>query len=47
MCEITGIINKNKEPVLIEEIKRMNDAIIHRGPDDESYYFGEYFAFWL
>jgi asparagine synthase (glutamine-hydrolysing) len=46
MCGITGIINnKNKKPVLIDEIKRMNDAIIHRGPDDEGYYFGEYFAF--
>jgi len=45
MCGITGIINKNKEPVLIEEIKRMNDVIIHRGPDDEGYYFGGYFAF--
>jgi len=47
MCGISGIINK--KPVsknkIKSEIKKMNDLIIHRGPDDEGYYFGENFAF--
>lgn len=36
MCGITGIYNfKNKKNVSLEEIKRMNEAIRHRGPDGE------------
>ena len=34
MCGFCGYINKKEK----ESIKKMNDAIIHRGPDDESYY---------
>ena len=45
MCGISGIINKNNKKASKEEIKKINDLIIHRGPDDEGYYFGENFAF--
>ena len=45
MCGISGIINKDNSKVSKEEIKKINDLIIHRGPDDEGYYFGENFAF--
>ncbi|MBR3897701.1 MAG: asparagine synthase (glutamine-hydrolyzing) [Bacilli bacterium] len=40
MCGFCGYIN-NKEK---DYIKEMNDAIIHRGPDDESYYKDENIA---
>jgi asparagine synthase (glutamine-hydrolysing) len=45
MCGISGIINKNSKPVSYDQIKKINDLIKHRGPDDEGYYFGENFAF--
>jgi asparagine synthase (glutamine-hydrolysing) len=35
MCGITGLINLNGEPVSPLLIKRMTDAIAHRGPDGE------------
>ncbi len=39
MCGITGAFNYNKGvPVSFETIKRMNDEIFHRGPDDEGFY---------
>ena len=39
MCGICGIIYKNPErPVERSLLKRMNDVISHRGPDDEGYY---------
>jgi len=37
MCGITGIFNFNHEPVNISILKRMTDALRHRGPDDEGY----------
>lgn len=37
MCGFCGFINKKEKNI----IKEMNDAIIHRGPDDESYYKDE------
>ena len=38
MCGISGLISKN---VLSSSlIKKMNDRIIHRGPDDEGFLFG-------
>ena len=40
MCGFCGYINKKDK----DEIKKMNDAIIHRGPDDESYYKDDYIA---
>lgn len=45
MCGISGIINKNGESVDKDEIKKINDLIFHRGPDDEGFYFEKNFAF--
>jgi len=39
MCGFVGYINKKKKDH--DVIKSMNDMIIHRGPDDESYYADE------
>lgn len=36
MCGFTGYINKEKDKT--KTIKKMNDMIIHRGPDSEGYY---------
>lgn len=38
MCGISGIIESNKNFTDFSEIKRMNDLIIHRGPDAEGFY---------
>lgn len=38
MCGIAGILNLNTEPVSPGLLKRMTDAIAHRGPDSEGYY---------
>ncbi len=35
MCGITGIVNFNKQPASPVILKRMMDAIAHRGPDGE------------
>jgi len=45
VCGISGIINKNNCRVIQNDIQEMNDLIVHRGPDDEGYYFGNNFAF--
>jgi len=45
MCGISGIINKNGKSVDKSQIKKMNNLIIHRGPDDEGFYFESNFAF--
>lgn len=45
MCGITGIINLTNTKVSQEELTIRNNLIIHRGPDDEGYYFGDNFAF--
>lgn len=45
MCGISGIIDKNRKAVSKSDIKAMNDLIVHRGPDDEGYFFGDNFAF--
>ena len=39
MCGIAGIVSLDKRPVDPGDLQRMCDAIIHRGPDDEGYYF--------
>ncbi len=39
MCGFTGFYSKNKTSS--EVILKMNDAIKHRGPDDEGYFFGD------
>ena len=36
MCGITGVISKKS--IKASSIKKMNDAIIHRGPDDEGFF---------
>ena len=38
MCGISGIINQDKSEVSKSDIKRMNDLIIHRGPNIEGYF---------
>ena len=39
MCGICGKYNYGgSEPVTKEELKKMNDRLIHRGPDDEGYH---------
>jgi asparagine synthase (glutamine-hydrolysing) len=38
MCGITGIISR--KPISASVIKKMNDKIIHRGPDSEGYLIG-------
>ncbi len=45
MCGISVIINKKQEKIEKQEIKDINNLIIHRGPDDEGFYFGNNFAF--
>jgi asparagine synthase (glutamine-hydrolysing) len=39
MCGIAGIVSLDKKPVNPNELQQMCDAIIHRGPDDEGFYF--------
>ena len=40
MCGIAGQLNYlRQEPVDQEAIRRMADSIVHRGPDDEGYFF--------
>ncbi|HQI39714.1 MAG: asparagine synthase (glutamine-hydrolyzing) [Ignavibacteriales bacterium UTCHB2] len=42
MCGICGqYYFKEKHPVSLQNIKRMNDTITHRGPDDEGYYISD------
>src|ERR1017187_5792926 len=38
MCGITGLINLDSAPVLPAVLKRMTDAIAHRGPDGEGHW---------
>jgi asparagine synthase (glutamine-hydrolysing) len=35
MCGIAGVFSTNSSLVTVERLKRMTDAIIHRGPDGE------------
>ena len=38
MCGITGKISFGNQFIFPKEIKKMTDAIAHRGPDDEGIY---------
>lgn len=38
MCGIAGVLNFRGEPVSAQVLKRMTDAIAHRGPDGEGHY---------
>ena len=42
MCGITGIFNLNRSPVSGALIKKMTDAIAHRGPDGEGVYTDDF-----
>ncbi|HOE63503.1 MAG TPA: asparagine synthase (glutamine-hydrolyzing) [Candidatus Sumerlaeota bacterium] len=45
MCGITGYLNLKKGQLPQQDIlRRMNACLIHRGPDDEGYYFGNHVA---
>ena len=41
MCGICGIINFKGEFISQNLIQQMNNTLIHRGPDDEGYYFNQ------
>jgi asparagine synthase (glutamine-hydrolysing) len=41
MCGIVGITNSGSRRADGEVLKRMNEAIIHRGPDDDGFYINE------
>ena len=45
MCGISGIVRQPGAPVSEEEIRSINNLIIHRGPDAEGHFFGDNFAF--
>lgn len=42
MCGICGIYNLNGEPVSPVNLKKMTDAIAHRGPDGEGFYIDSF-----
>ena len=45
MCGLVAIISKKDNPINNEEnLKLMSREIEHRGPDDEGYYFGDWFS---
>ena len=39
MCGIAGIASLGECPLETDRIKRMCDAVAHRGPDDAGYVF--------
>lgn len=41
MCGIVGIVNANSRAVERDVLARMNQAIIHRGPDEDGFYVKE------
>jgi len=41
MCGIAGFINQNNQPASPIYLKRMNEALVHRGPDGEGEYVKE------
>jgi asparagine synthase (glutamine-hydrolysing) len=47
MCGIVGIISKTKieKESMKDIIEKMNNTLIHRGPDGEGYYYGDNFVF--
>jgi len=45
VCGISGIINKNNISVNSDDIKKINNIISHRGPDDEGFFYEKNFAF--
>ncbi len=45
MCGITGIFNLNGEPASSVILRKMTDAIAHRGPDGEGFYNDSFIGF--
>lgn len=45
MCGITGIFNLNGKPVSPVNLRKMTDAIAHRGPDGEGFYTDSFLGF--
>jgi len=45
MCGIAGIFNLNGEPVSPVILRKMTDAIAHRGPDGEGFYTDSFIGF--
>lgn len=45
MCGITGIFNLNGAPVSSVILRKMTDAIAHRGPDGEGFYNDSFIGF--
>jgi asparagine synthase (glutamine-hydrolysing) len=45
MCGITGVFNLNGSAVSVSVLKRMTDAVRHRGPDGEGLWTGQYIGF--
>ena len=41
MCGIAGIVRADNAPIDRRLLERMTEAIRHRGPDDDGFYFGE------
>jgi asparagine synthase (glutamine-hydrolysing) len=39
MCGIAGIAGFGEKRVLVDEVRRMCDALYHRGPDDQGYFY--------
>ncbi|MFL5482622.1 MAG: asparagine synthase (glutamine-hydrolyzing) [Gemmatimonadaceae bacterium] len=45
MCGITGVLNVNGAPVSVSILKRMTDAVLHRGPDGEGIWTSSFVGF--
>jgi asparagine synthase (glutamine-hydrolysing) len=45
MCGIAGIVGNNKNNELKDEITKMTDLIVHRGPDGGGFYYDNNFIF--
>jgi asparagine synthase (glutamine-hydrolysing) len=45
MCGINGILVKDTKPDLLNDLKAMNDILIHRGPDGEGCFIADRVAF--
>lgn len=45
MCGITGIFNVDGRPVSISVLRRMTDAVRHRGPDGEGFWTDSFIGF--
>ena len=41
MCGIAGIVRADEAPVDRDLLQRMNEAIRHRGPDEDGFYFND------